>query len=240
MSVRKMSVKVGAASAAVAALTLAALAPAGAATTINTTLNPGAAASYTPASSDIVFAGSDTIQYVVADLADAWNQTSAAAANKIVSYNALAADGGAVPNITGWNGIDGTTNASITTPNGSGGGLKLLGANDANGGSVISYARSSSAPSAGSNLAAGGSSDAVGFPFAIDSVVLAVSAKNTTAPSTLTDAQVLAIYNGSDSNWKDVGGKSGAIHALIPKSGSGTAKFFAGQVSNISIANGGA
>jgi ABC-type phosphate transport system substrate-binding protein len=250
MFVRKNSAKLGVVGLAASAVAFAALSPAGAATGLNPTLNQGAAANSTPvANSDtakgtIVFAGSDTIQYVVADLAAAWNKDHAADKinNKtynILSYNALADDGGAVAPLTGWNGVDGTTSSSITTPNGSGGGLKLLGATDAGGGSVISYARSSSAPDATGKLADGKSSDATGYPFALDTVVLAVSAKNTTAPSTISDLDVLKIYNGTDTNWSQVGGKSGAIHPLAPKSGSGTAKFFGGQVNKIDTANGG-
>ena len=146
MFVRKNSAKLAVAGLAASAAAFAVLAPAGAATTLNTKLNPGANASSakpvdnsTTGTGTVVFAGSDTIQYVVADLADAWNAQSATArtingkAYDVLSYNALADDGGTVaPQIgTSWNGIDGTT-ASITTPNGSGGGLKLLGATDAN------------------------------------------------------------------------------------------------------------
>ncbi|UDY22997.1 substrate-binding domain-containing protein [Nocardioides sp. Kera G14] len=252
MFVRNNRATLGAACAAVSALAFGVLAPAGAATTLNTTLNQGASASSTPVDNStagtgtIVFAGSDTIQYVVADLADAWNArgTTANTVNNksynILSYNALANDGSAVAPLTGWNGVDGTTSASITTPNGSGGGLKLLGASDANGGSVISYARSSSAPDTSGNLAAGKSSDATGYPFALDTVVLATSAKNTAAPQSLTDAQVLAIYNGTDTNWSQVGGGSAPLHPLTPKSGSGTAKFFGSQINKIDTANGGA
>lgn len=253
MFVRKNSAKLGVAGLAASAVAFAVLGPAGAATppALNTTLNGGAPVTSTPVANSapgtgtIVFAGSDTIQYVVADLADAWNSSANAttAINgkkyNILSYNALANDGGAVTSIgSAWNGIDGTAN-SITTPNGSGPGLQLLGATDANGGSVISYARSSSAPDTSKTLLNKGSSDAIGYPFALDTVVLAVSAKNTAAPASLTDAQVLSIYNGTDRNWAQVGGKSAKLDPLQPKSGSGTAKFFASSVGSILAANGG-
>ena len=248
MFVRKNSAKLAMAGLAAGAVAFGALAPAGAATSLNTTLNQGAASTAKPvdnAATDgtgtIVFAGSDTIQYVIADLADAWNRKSVAdrtidgKAYNILSYNALKDDGTAVTSIgNGWAGVDGTDAAtSITTPNGSGPGLQLLGKTDANGGSVISYARSSSAPNVDKALADKGSKEATGFPFALDTVVLAVSAKNTTAPKTLTDQQVLDIYHGDAKDWSKVGGKAGTIDALQPKSGSGTAKFFAAQIGNL-------
>ena len=59
----------------------------------------------------------------------------------------------------------------------------------------------------------------------------------TNAPATLTAAQLAAIYNCTDTNWSQVGGKNAPIHAFIPQSGSGTRSFF---LSAIGVANPGA
>ena len=53
----------------------------------------------------------------------------------------------------------------------------------------------------------------------------------TNAPATLTTAQLAAIYNCTDTNWSQVGGKNAPIHAFIPQSSSGTRSFFAGAPS---------
>ncbi|HVX54116.1 substrate-binding domain-containing protein [Nocardioides sp.] len=65
-----------------------------------------------------------------------------------------------------------------------------------------------------------------GYPFALDSIVM-VTSKNSNAPATLTPQEVWGIYTGVYTNWSQLGGKPGAIHALLPANpSSGTRKTF--------------
>lgn len=48
----------------------------------------------------------------------------------------------------------------------------------------------------------------------------------TDAPSNLTTAQLAAIYNCTDTNWSQVGGKNAAIQAFLPQTGSGLRNSF--------------
>jgi len=220
MSVRKISAAM-AATAAVGALTVAALVPAHAEPPAGTV----------PRSIDVVGVGSDTIQYVDQILADAYNSGASSSAPHIISYDACTTpvpgsllsypctnDGG---NVTLSDG------GAIARPGGSGPGRAAL-YNDPNNSAKIAFARSSGV---------GSSTDfqngLVGVPFAVDTVVVAVSLKNTAAPASLTDQQVLGIYTGQFNNWSQVGGQDAPIAPLEPQSGSGTRSFFEGQLKNI-------
>jgi len=48
----------------------------------------------------------------------------------------------------------------------------------------------------------------------------------TDAPANLTTAQLAAIYNCTDTNWSQVGGKNAAIQAFLPQTGSGLRSSF--------------
>ncbi len=195
--------------------TLGAVAPAQAADT-----NP-ADPTFVPGATDLVGVGSDTSQLALHYLAEG---TSGAGAG----FNA----GGGVK-IASW-AADGSPSqialrsgaAPITRPNGSSAGKKLLYApnDDAN----VNFARSSSAISTTERDAG-----LKAFPFAVDGLKLATRAAGTNAPSSLTEAQVLAIYTGSVKNWKDVGGRDAEIHPLVPQAGSGTRSFFEAQLVRI-------
>ncbi|HEX3541272.1 MAG TPA: substrate-binding domain-containing protein [Acidimicrobiales bacterium] len=114
-------------------------------------------------------------------------------------------------------------------------------ANTANGGTTasgtdygcVNVARSSSAPGS----LTGSSTDKAGFEYyayALDAVSWASS--STRAPATLTQAQLLSIYNCNVTDWSQVGGAPGPIQRYFPQVGSGTRSFFAtdilGQASN--------
>jgi hypothetical protein len=62
------------------------------------------------------------------------------------------------------------------------------------------------------------------------------TAKSSNAPASLPIADVVKIYDGTYTNWSQLGGSSGAIVPMIPQSGSGTRSFFLGQ---LKAANGG-
>ena len=64
----------------------------------------------------------------------------------------------------------------------------------------------------------------VSFPFAIDGVATVVAADNPV--SALTKDQIKAIFAGSVTNWKDVGGNDAEIHVYTRDEASGTRSVF--------------
>lgn len=195
------------ASLAASALSLAFAAPAHAADADDPT--------FAPVTADLIGVGSDTSQravHLLAEGAGGFGAQSPAPAFRIASF--AATGGGTITLPSG----------AITRPNGSGAGKGLLygGANVPE----IDFARSSSAQSA-TETGAGLQS----FPFALDTLAMAVSnSVPSNAPATLTPAQIVGIYNGTYSNWSDVGGTAGVIAPKIPQTGSGTRSFFTAQL----------
>ncbi|MEV7550668.1 substrate-binding domain-containing protein [Amycolatopsis sp. NPDC089917] len=115
-------------------------------------------------------------------------------------------------------------NAGNPAPNGSSQGKAALKASAEAGDGKIDIARSSSARS---------SSDPAGFEFfafATDGVTWSSSATGSGAGLTLTLAQLRGIYDGSITNWNQVGGANAAIKVYLPQTGSGTLSFFTGTV----------
>jgi ABC-type phosphate transport system substrate-binding protein len=167
----------------------------------------------TPAATSLVTVGSDTSQAAIKLAADAYNATNPAV--KIFSY---AATGGG--NVTLGNG------STIARPNGSTAGKNLLYSTGNN--PQIAFARSSSGPSSN------GAENAAGlqmFPFAVDSLVMVTSqTAASNAPTNLTPAQIVGIYDGTIKDWSAIGGKAGTIVPLIPQGGSGTRSFFEAQL----------
>lgn len=109
-------------------------------------------------------------------------------------------------------------------PNGSSQGKAALKASGVAGDGKIDIARSSSAPS---------SSDPAEFEyyaFATDGVTWSSSATGSGASLTLSLAQLRGIYDGSITNWNQVGGANAAIVVYLPQAGSGTLSFFTGTV----------
>lgn len=187
-----------------------------------------ASADFVPQTRDIVGSGSDTSQFALNDIADGYvtggltkpgfNTLSAA---RLVSFDAITINGVVHDNIVVRPGT-----AAVQRPNGSGEGKTAL-INNAS----FSFARSSSALST-TEIAAG----LQAVPFAIDGLKLAVAKGATHAPATITPAQMVGIYNGTYTNWSQLGGTAGTIKAYIPQSGSGTRSFFEAQ---LKAANGG-
>ncbi|MGN8247141.1 substrate-binding domain-containing protein [Cellulomonas soli] len=184
-----------------------------------------ASADPTPQPKDVVGVGSDTTEYAVNFLADGVRVGSlyspgynASAGARLVSFNAT----GSTPVVL----KSGTT--AVTRPNGSGAGKATLFGAGAN--SNVNFARSSSSLSA-AEVSAG----LWQVPFALDGLKLA-TATTSNAPASITAAQLVGIYNGSISNWNQIGGASGAIVPMIPQTGSGTRTVFLAQ---LQAANGG-
>lgn len=190
-------------------------------------VSPASAASdydpgFVPAANDLVGVGSDTIEIVMHNLAAAYNATGAAATGKIASFAAAPVEP-----------IEIRAGVSITRPNGSGPGKSALWGASAIPG--VSFARSSSSLN-GNETTAGLRQ----YAFAVDGLRLAVSS-TTNAPSTITAADMVKIYNGTYTTWGQIPGyDGGAPNATIkpfqPQSGSGTLSFFTAQ---LTAANGG-
>lgn len=208
MSVRRLIT--GATTASIVAASVALIAPAHADPT------------FVPADSDIVGVGSDTSQFALSYLADGKDAVAGYNAGKtaarLVSFDAtgggtVTLKAGAVP---------------ITRPNGSGAGKALL--YGAGNNADVDFARSSSAINATEK-----SNGLFGFPFAKDTLALA-TAKISNAPATIAPADMVKIYDGTYTNWSQLGGPAGVIAPKIPQAGSGTRSFFTDQLKG---ANGG-
>jgi ABC-type phosphate transport system substrate-binding protein len=181
----------------------------------------------TPSVTDLVAVGSDTTQAVSDQFQTDYN-ASTNAPPSYWSYDAVPAG-----NITPKAGCSSTT----VRPNGSGAGIAELAKNlHPTGDSTnfcVDVARSSRDKQAG---------DPAGLtwvPFARDAV--SWSANSTTnAPTSLTTAQLAAIYKCDDTalggagdpvTWDEVGGTgSDAVVPVIPQSSSGTRSFFLSQI----------
>ncbi|MFA6577033.1 MAG: Ig-like domain repeat protein [Nocardioides sp.] len=175
---------------------------------------------FTPVAGDLIGVGSDTSQHALKLLADGYNATTPAPTAKLATFSATG--GGTITLPSG----------AINRPNGSGAGKGLL--YGAGNNTDVDYARSSSAINAAEKQAG-----LQAFPFALDTLALAVS--NTVpsnAPTTIAPADMVKIYDGTYTNWSQLPGAtgSGVIAPKIPQAGSGTRSFF---VSQLKAANGG-
>lgn len=172
-------------------------------------------ASHTVAATDIDGTGSDTIQYALDDVAASWDATSPAPTNYVASWDAVNPTTQAVgDNITVKPGD------TIARPDGSSAGITAL-END----SFLDFARSSRGPQS-SDVDPTTGNPLLFLPFAQDQLNYAV-ASTTNAPLNLTTAQLVSIYECTDTTWTQVGGTSSdTIIPEIPQSGSGTRSFF--------------
>jgi ABC-type phosphate transport system substrate-binding protein len=184
--------------------------------------------SVTPAAYDIVGVGSNTTEYVMDAVSVGYNKsvkTHNATNPYFYSYDALP-EGVNVPgkyNITPKAGC-----ATIARPDGSSAGITALDSSQVikyKGGTYpcIDFARSSGGrkPTYPADKPGG----VVFVAFAKDAITWAArsAAKGgTDAPASLNTAQLKAIFTCTDTNWAQVGGKSGAIKVYLPQAGSGT------------------
>ena len=178
-----------------------------------------------PALKDATGVGSDTIQNVLDQFSADYNVGKAVTATHLWSWDATNPNTGAIGDSIQ---VKGGGCSAIARPNGSSAGITALTSSQVvSGTNCISFARSSRARgSSDPPFAAGG----IAFvDLAGDAVTWSAQA-TTNAPATLTAAQLAAIYNCTDTNWNQVGGKNAPIHAFIPQSGSGTRSFFLGAI----------
>ena len=184
---------------------------------------------FTPVSADLIGVGSDTSQHALHLLGEGTTIDGVAVpgfnadhpGSRIASYAATGSGDLTLP--------DGQV--LDPRPNGSGAGKgRLYGANNA---PEVDFARSSSALNT-TEIGVGLKQ----FPFALDTLAMAVSSSTASnAPTSLTPAQIVGIYDGSITNWSAVVGTAGVIAPKIPQGGSGTRSFFEGQLKSM---NGGA
>ncbi|HEY3436609.1 MAG TPA: substrate-binding domain-containing protein [Actinotalea sp.] len=203
-----------------------------------------ASADPSPQPKDLVGVGSDTTEFAVGYLADGTRVggllkagfNSAAAGSRLVSFDAtgpVARTGAgtvaspyvyaATPTV-----VLRAGSVAINRPNGSGAGKALLFAPNNN--TNVNFARSSSSLNT-AEVSAG----LFQIPFALDGLQLA-TATVSNAPAAITPAQMVGIYDGTITNWSQIGGSNGVIVPMLPQSGSGTLSFFTAQ---LTAANGG-
>ncbi len=217
------------------------------------TLCTGAAhADLAPTQNDIVGVGSDTVQNIANFLADGDTTgtpgyNSAGNLNRVVSFDAT-------PDANDRAGyLNGSTNASlkpltptvvlragtspVQRPNGSGAGITALLA-DKGSTEVINFVRSSRLPTDAEQQLALSAGWGGLHVVRISTDDLRVATANTTnAPSALTPAQLVQIYQCTATTWTAVGGSSGAtIIPQVPQNGSGTRSTF---LNDLKAANGG-
>lgn len=231
MSVRRNSVRVGLVIAAITGLGAGAIAPAGA-------LDAGPSTS-PKLGTDLISVGSDTTQWVMDALATSYD-ADVTTGPRMVNYDACV--GNTTPGAPGLGdnpdgsgfpcGADNTgTKPGTPRPesvitgnpsdtqgmaNGSGAGRTLLQTPSDPLFPDVAFSRSSSAISI-ANLNAG----EIPLPFAVDKFVSVVSPTGP-APVALSGPQLLKIFNGTFTNWDQVGGKNAEIHPYLPKTTSGT------------------
>jgi ABC-type phosphate transport system substrate-binding protein len=182
----------------------------------------------TPAAYDIVGVGSNTTQYVMDALTGAFDKTVKThnpSHPKFYSYDAIkpGTSANSVTNIKTKTGCK-----TMVRPNGSSAGITALKTAQVikSGGKAypcVNFARSSRARSATDPKRAKGGIEFVAF--ARDAISWAVRSSahgGSDAPKSLNLAQLKAIFTCKDTNWSQVGGKSGAIKVYLPQPGSGT------------------
>jgi ABC-type phosphate transport system substrate-binding protein len=181
-----------------------------------------------PASYDVVGVGANTDENLFNQLSVDYNATIPAKkhnANHPYFYNFNATK----PGSTSTAPTTIVTKAgcpAVTRPNGSTAGLKALDANMFDGKTghyCIDFARSSSSRSSSAPKA--GSGGVLYVEFARDALTWATRSAahgGSNAPASLTKAQLQGIFTCKTTNWKQVGGNSGAIKVYLPQAGSGT------------------
>ncbi|HEX4465345.1 MAG TPA: substrate-binding domain-containing protein [Solirubrobacterales bacterium] len=242
MSVRQKSVKLGLAAVATAGLALTVLAPANA----DTVPNGGSVHGSYTLGTTLIGVGSDTIQWVDDQLSTDYDNQGSAPAVAWANFDACLGntssgapglgdnpDGSGFPCGADHSGTQAgvkreehVVDSSVPTgqnhflPSGSGDGRTLLRSPSDPLFMDVAYARSSG-PISAADSAAG----LLAFPFAVDKIVVTTHPGGP-APASLTGQQILKIYNGTYTNWNQVGGKKAPIHPYLPKSGSSTLNAF--------------
>jgi ABC-type phosphate transport system substrate-binding protein len=216
-----------------------------------------ASADVYPQAGDVVLAGSDTSQAVVAFMMDGTiagttGYNSNQPQNRAFSFDATAdADGRAVYQANSGNLLAATSvmragTKPVIRPNGSSAGIRSLYQDPYKPGVAgnpnVQIARSSRLPTCAENTAASnaGFGGLHVYRHAVDDLAMG-AATTTNAPAGLTIQQVIKIYDGTYLTWGAIPGYSGpnagnTIIPMIPQSGSGTRTSF---TNDLQAANGG-
>jgi ABC-type phosphate transport system substrate-binding protein len=172
-----------------------------------------------PPATSAVGMGSDTITPLTDQLATDYNATAPSGPLEY-SWDAVNPITGAIGDSIAVK----TGCTHIARPDGSSAGISALaGSQVVNKVNCVNFARSSRPRSATDPAFAPGG---VAFVALAGDAVSWSHQATTNAPATLTVAQLNAIYSCTDTNWSQVGGKSGTIAPFLPQSGSGTLAFF--------------
>ncbi|MBD8606466.1 Ig-like domain repeat protein [Aeromicrobium sp. CFBP 8757] len=179
--------------------------------------------SFTPTTGDLSGAGSDTTEIALDYLTKGHNGIEGFNADRTSGRIASFAAGTDPATVVLKAGA-----SPITRPNGSGAGKTLL--RPATNNADVDFARSSSGLSP-AEITDGLQQSA----FAVDGLKLAVSSSATNAPASISDADLVKIYQGTITTWGQTTGYAGSapsatIKPLIPQSGSGTRSFFEAQL----------
>ena len=206
------------------ALMLAAAFTAGAAT-VPALADPPAGV--TPRAADVVGVGSDTMGYLLDQLAHDYDQAHPKAASLLYSWDETNPDTG----VAGDSVVTKAGCAAIARPDGSSAGIAALEANATDQSKpsdfCIDYAGSSRAPETSDPACTTG-----GICFiqlAGDAVTWAArdaASGGTDAPASLTLTQLKDIYLCKITNWDQAGGKNAPIEPFLPQSSSGTTAFW--------------
>lgn len=247
MSVRKISAKLGVAAMAAASLSVAVLGPAHAA--IPSPIgggekyydlsNSGVSATAHISAGALIGVGSDTIQFLDGDLAEAYNSAQSPALTP-GSAGAITSLSACQPPATGGSTLTScvssgnftetfpTSGASVKLAGSSGSGANALDGGAGAGATAtplpdVAFARGSGAKN---------TSTLDNLPFAVDQLVAVVSNQRpSNAPATITLNELAGIYSGIYTNWAQLGGANAPIHAYyINDPSSGTYQFFGKQL----------
>jgi ABC-type phosphate transport system substrate-binding protein len=172
-----------------------------------------------PPANSAVGMGSDTITPLTDQLSTDYDATSPSGPLEY-SWDAVNPISGAIGDSIAVK----TGCSHIARPDGSSAGISALATSQVvKGVNCVNFARSSR-PRASTDppFATGG----VAFVALAGDAVSWSHQATTNAPASLTVAQLNAIYSCTDTNWSQVGGKSGTIAPFLPQSGSGTLAFF--------------
>jgi ABC-type phosphate transport system substrate-binding protein len=186
----------------------------------------------TPALTSAVGVGANTTQYLFDQFSASWNKTHAKG-TELWSWDATNPATGAIGDeIVTKKGC-----TSIARPDGGGAGKTALEANTTVPGNskyyCIDYARTASARSSTDPACTSGGVCYVSL--AGDAVTWTdrnTASGGTDAPKSLTQAQLVSIFECKDTNWKQVGGTSAPIQAYLPQTSAATRTFWLTALGN--------
>jgi phosphate transport system substrate-binding protein len=186
-----------------------------------------------PAETAIVGVGSDTYQSVADQFSGDYNATLTATGRQLYNWDATNPTTGAIGDSI----VTKAGCSAIARPDGGSAGLTAMDANaKTSDGTQFCIDVTRTARGRGPSdppFAPGG----VAFVNLAEDAITWSTQTTTDAPSNLTTAQLAAIYNCTDTNWSQVGGKNAAIKPFLPQTGSALAKQF---LTDIGVANPGA